>query len=83
MIVDVAIMAYDRSGLLRDLMNVFANENCNVISANTHTDVQNSTAEFFFTVEISRLEHLGRLMDKINQVANVINVQRKRNIKAS
>ena len=53
--VDVAIMAYDRSGLLRDLMNVFANENCNVISANTRTDIQNSTAEFFFTVEISRL----------------------------
>lgn len=79
--VDVAIMAYDRSGLLRDLMNVFANEHCNVISANTRTDVQNSTAEFFFTVEISRLERLGRLMDKINQVPNVINVQRKRNIK--
>ncbi|NQZ31843.1 MAG: GTP diphosphokinase [Oceanospirillaceae bacterium] len=77
--VDVAIIAYDRSGLLRDLMNVFANEQCNVISANTLTDRQNSTAEFFFTIEVSRLESLGRIMDKINQVPNVINIKRNRN----
>jgi GTP pyrophosphokinase len=80
--VDLSITAYDRSGLLRDLMNVFANEHSNVISANTKTDRQNSIAEFFFTVEVSRLEGLGRLMDKINQVANVINVQRNRNLKS-
>jgi len=79
--VDIAIIAYDRSGLLRDLMNVFANEHCNVISANTQTDRQNSTAEFFFTIEVSRLENLGRIMDKTNQVPNVINVKRNRNIK--
>ncbi len=79
--VDVAVLAYDRSGLLRDLMNVFANEHCNVIAANTKTDRQNSTAEFFFTIEVSRLESLGRLMDKINQVPNIINVQRNRNSK--
>jgi len=81
--VDIAIIAYDRSGLLRDLMNVFANEQCNVISANTQTDRQSSTAEFFFTIEVSRLENLGRIMDKTNQVSNVINVKRNRNVKGS
>ncbi len=79
--VDVVILAYDRSGLLRDFMNVFANENCNVISANTRTDQQNSTAESFFTLEVSRLESLGRIMDKVNQVPNVISVRRNRNAK--
>jgi len=81
--VDIAIVAYDRSGLLRDLMNVLANEQCNVISANTQTDRQNSTAEFFFTIEVSRLENLGRIMDKTNQVSNVINVKRNRNVKGN
>jgi GTP pyrophosphokinase len=79
--VDIVILAYDRSGLLRDFMNIFANENCNVISANTRTDPQNSTAESFFTLEVSRLESLGRIMDKVNQVANVISVRRNRNAK--
>lgn len=79
--VDIVILAYDRSGLLRDFMNIFANENCNVISANTRTDQQNSTAESFFTIEVSRLESLGRIMDKVNQVSNVISVRRNRNVK--
>lgn len=78
--VDIAVTAYDRSGLLRDLMNVFANEGCNVISANTRTDRQNSTAEFYFSIEVTRLERLGRLLDKANQVPNVIYVHRNRKI---
>lgn len=80
--VDVVVVAYDRSGLLRDVMNVFANEHCNVISANTRTDQQSSTAESLFTVEVSRLESLGRIMDKMNQVPNVISVRRNRNAKS-
>ena len=44
---------------------------------------RSSTAEFFFTIEVSRLENLGRIMDKTNQVSNVINVKRNRNVKGS
>ena len=76
--VEITITAYDRSGLLRDMMTVFANEHCNVLSANTQTDRQHSTANFMFTIEVSRLESLGRLMDKVNQVSNVIDVRRNR-----
>ncbi|OUS37385.1 GTP diphosphokinase ['Osedax' symbiont bacterium Rs2_46_30_T18] len=76
--VEIVITAYDRSGLLRDMMTVFANEHCNVLSANTQTDRQNSTASFMFTIEVSRLESLGRLMDKVNQVSNVVDVRRNR-----
>ncbi|MCJ8338711.1 MAG: GTP diphosphokinase [Pseudomonadales bacterium] len=76
--VEIAITAYDRSGLLRDMMTVFANEHCNVLSANTKTDRQNSTANFMFTIEVARLDSLGRLMDKVNQVSNVIDVRRNR-----
>lgn len=78
--VDIVINAYDRSGLLRDVMMVFASEHFNVLAANTKTDRQSSIANLFFTIEVSRLEGLGRLMDKVNQVANVIDVRRSRGV---
>ena len=76
--VDIVINAYDRSGLLRDVMTVLANEHFNILAANTHTDQQTSVAVLSFTIEVSRLESLGRLMDKINQVGNVVDVRRNR-----
>ncbi|MCO4756518.1 MAG: GTP diphosphokinase [Oceanospirillaceae bacterium] len=76
--VDVYIEAYDRSGLLRDVMILLAEDNVNVTAANTVTDKHNNTACLTITVEIAGLELLGRIMDKINQVPNVIDVHRQR-----
>jgi len=76
--VDIVVDAYDRSGLLRDVIMVLANENLNVVAATTLTDRKNNTARLSMTVEISRLELLGRVMDKINQVPNVVDVHRQR-----
>lgn len=76
--VDVVIEAYDRSGLLRDVMIVLANERVNVLSANTLTDKQNNQARLALTLEIGRLDKLGKVMDKINQITNVSDVRRER-----
>ncbi|MFC6671692.1 GTP diphosphokinase [Marinobacterium aestuariivivens] len=76
--VDIMIEAYDRSGLLRDIMMELANSNLNVLAANTLTDRKSNVARLSITVEIARLELLGRIMDKINQVPNVIDVHRQR-----
>lgn len=76
--VDVMVEAYDRSGLLRDVMMILANEKLNILSANTKTDKHSNIARLSMTVEISRLEMLGRLMDKLNQLPNVIDVHRER-----
>ncbi|MBT3147105.1 GTP diphosphokinase [Neptunomonas phycophila] len=76
--VDLYIEAYDRSGLLRDVMMVMAHENLNVLAANTLTDKTSNIARLSMTLEISRLELLGKIMDKINQVPNVIDVHRQR-----
>lgn len=77
--VDINIEAYDRSGLLRDVMMVMANEKLNILSANTITDKHSNIAHLSLTVEISRLELLGRIMDKISQLPNVVDVHRQRN----
>ncbi|WP_432470770.1 GTP diphosphokinase [Amphritea sp. HPY] len=76
--VDVFIEAFDRSGLLRDVMMVLANENINVLSANTQSDKKSNIAHLSMTIEVGRLELLGRIMDKINQVQNVTDVHRQR-----
>jgi len=76
--VDIFIEAFDRSGLLRDVMMVLATENINVLSANTQSDKKSNIAHLSLTVEVGRLELLGRIMDKINQVQNVTDVHRQR-----
>lgn len=75
--VDIVIEAYDRSGLLRDVMNVMANERLNVTAVNTKTDRSDNVARMLVSVDIRRLEELGRIMDKINQLPNVSDVHRQ------
>ncbi len=76
--VDISIEAYDRSGLLKDVMMILANENLNILAANTLTDKNSNIARLGLTIEISRLDLLGRIMDKINQLPNVVDVHRQR-----
>jgi GTP pyrophosphokinase len=76
--VDIVIEAFDRSGLLRDVMVILANERVNVLGANTLTDKQSNQAHLELTLEIGRLDKLGKVMDKINQIPNVNDVHRKR-----
>ena len=74
--VDIQIDAYDRSGLLRDITWVLANEKINVVSMNTQTDADQSTARLLLGVEVGDIAQLSRLLDKIGQLRNVINAQR-------
>ena len=74
--VDVLINAYDRQGLLRDITTVLASEGVNVLSLDTHTTPRDQTAEIQATVEVSDLSHLSRILDRISQLRNVIDVRR-------
>ncbi|MBU2967531.1 GTP diphosphokinase [Amphritea sp. 2_MG-2023] len=76
--VDIYVEAFDRAGLLRDLMMVMANENVNLVAAHTQSDKKSNIAQLTLTIEISRLELLGKIMDKINQIPNVTDVHRQR-----
>ncbi len=75
--VDILVEAYDRAGLLRDVMTVTANERINVLAVNSHTDKNDNIARLQVTMEIRRLEELGRVMDKIGQLPNVSDVHRQ------
>lgn len=74
--VDINIRAWDRTGLLRDITGVLANEHVNVTGVQTRSDKQDGTATMLITVEVGSLEALGRLLAKIEQQPNVIEVRR-------
>lgn len=76
--VDVEILAYDRSGLLRDITQVLSNSRSNVLALNTQSNADDNTATMIVTVEISSLEQLARLLAQIRNLPNIVEVRRKR-----
>lgn len=76
--VDVQVQAYDRAGLLRDITNLLANEKVNVLSLNTTTDRREHMAHMSLRLEIGGLDQLSRILAKLNELPNVVMVQRQR-----
>ena len=74
---DIMIIAHDRSGLLRDITSILANEQVNVLGANTLTDRETSIARMGLTLEITDVLQLSRVLDKIGQLRNVMEAYRK------
>ncbi len=75
--VDIMIVAHDRSGLLRDITSILANDQVNVLGANTLTDRETSIARMGLTLEITDVVQLSRVLDKIGQLPNVVEAYRK------
>ncbi len=80
--VTLIIEAVDRHGLLSDITRLMADEKLNVIAVNTLSDKKRQTAKMSVTVEIRDLQQLSRIIDKINQLRNVIQVSRGANVSA-
>ncbi len=76
--VDVQITAFDRQGLLRDITSVLANDKINVIAVQTLSDKTEHVAYMTLTLEISDIDELSKMLQKLNQLPNIINVKRER-----
>lgn len=74
--VDVQVRAYDRTGLLRDITVVLANEHVNVTGVQTHTDKSSGLAFMRLVIEVGDLNTLGRVLGRIAQLPHVIEVRR-------
>ncbi len=74
--VDVAIEAYDRQGLLRDITGLFANARINVLTINTQTNKETHTATMRLRVEVPDLGSLSKLLERIDRLKNVVSVSR-------
>lgn len=75
-LVDLVIKAYDRTGLLKDLTALLANEKVSVYALNTETNKAENIALLKMSVEISSLNDLSRLLNKMEQIPNVFEARR-------
>lgn len=76
--VEISILAYDRTGLLRDVSMVMANRKVNVIGVNTQSNRGDNTASMQLTVEVDSLQNLSTVINEVEQLPNVISARRIR-----
>ncbi|NOQ90205.1 MAG: GTP diphosphokinase [Gammaproteobacteria bacterium] len=77
--VNILIYANDRHGLLSDITRTLSDEKVNVIAVNTMSNKKEQTAKMAVTIEIKDLRQLSRVMDKVSQLRNVLEVERGAN----
>jgi GTP pyrophosphokinase len=75
-LVDVQLYAHDRKGLLRDISSVFSNEEVDVLGVKTHSNRKKETASMRFTVEVADMAQLSRVIERLAQVPDVVDVKR-------
>lgn len=73
--VEIFVVAQDRTGLLRDLTEVFAREKQNVIGVNTQST--RGDAHMSFTVEIRDAADLARTLAVLREVPGVMSARRR------
>jgi GTP pyrophosphokinase len=77
--VDIFIEAVDRPGLLSEVIMVLGNENVNLGNVASTVDKKSHSVSIAITIDIPRLDLLGRVLDKISQLPNVLDVRRQKN----
>lgn len=75
--VTVAVEAFDRHGLLRDITTLLDREKINVSAMQTLSNKNKNTVDMTLQIEIADFNELSRVLAKINHVSNVSTVRRK------
>ena len=74
--VEVAVEAYDRKGLLRDVTAVVSNEAVNIVALDSGTDRRTHVVHMRLTVEVRDIEQLSRVLGRLAQLPNVSDCRR-------
>jgi len=75
--VEIEVLAWDRTGLIRDISALMADEKIDINAMSTRTDRSNQQATIDITAGIDSLEHLSRLLHRVGRLPNVTSVRRK------
>ena len=75
--VNLRLRAVDRSGLLRDISAVLADENANVTELTTHVDKKAMQSVMDISIEIRDLPTLSAAISRLEQIPNVVSVERR------
>ncbi|WP_428943915.1 GTP diphosphokinase [Pantoea sp. FN060301] len=72
----VRVTANDRSGLLRDITTILANEKVNVLGVSSRSETKKQLATIDMDIEIYNHQVLGRVLARLNQVPDIIDAKR-------
>ena len=75
--VDLTLHAFDRSGLIRDITSVLADDNANVLNLTSQTDKKTMQVIMQISIEISDLPTLSTAITRLEQIPNVVSVRRR------
>lgn len=75
--VAIAVEAYDRYGLLRDITSLLDAERINVSAMQTLSDKRKNTVDMVITLEVRGYTELSRVLARLNQLPNVASARRK------
>lgn len=79
--VPIIIFAIDRPGLMGDISNLISNESANITAVNVNVNKKRASAdiaELHLTLEVRSLEHLARILGRMANLPNVLEVRRLR-----
>jgi len=76
--VDIAVQAFDRRGLVRDVSAALADEKISIQGMNTATDKRDNVAHMQISISITGLPQLSRVLARIAQVPNVLSARRRK-----
>ena len=74
--VEIAVEAYDRKGLLRDVTTLVSNEGVNIVTMDSDTDPDIHIVDMRITLEVRDVEQLSRVLGRLAQLPNVFDCRR-------
>lgn len=74
--VSVHVEAFDRPDLLRDITNMLSTEKISLSALQTYMGTAQQTIQLDIVMQISDISTLGRLLDRMNSIPNVIRASR-------
>ena len=72
---DIEISAFDRQGVLNEVMMVVAETKTPIVAVSGKAD-RESIARINMTIKITNTAHLHRIVDRIKQVPDIYSVER-------
>lgn len=75
--VDILIKGYNQPGFLRDITDLLAREQINILSINTHSSPHDDLALIEVSIHIKNSEQLSEALERLTQLSFVTDVQRK------
>ncbi|WP_334019124.1 GTP diphosphokinase [Alteromonas sp. S015] len=75
----IDIFCHDRTGLLRDITTVLANENVPLLGVNSLSDKNRQTALITISIEVQDLDTVSKVLTRLRQLKGVTDAKRKQN----